>query len=144
MIRRPPRSTRTDTLFPYTTLFRSDRMGAPRGGGRPQTAGRRARTDRAGLHPCAHRGGRSALPSEFGPRHTRRNGGRRDRRRAGGTARSRDRKSVVEGKSVSVRVDLGGRRLIQKIIMTVNALKVDILVNKSTVLMSSILIYSRI
>src|SRR3546814_6916307 len=27
MIRRPPRSTRTDTLFPYTTLFRSDRMG---------------------------------------------------------------------------------------------------------------------
>src|SRR3546814_1120388 len=27
MIRRPPRSTRTDTLFPYTTLFRS--MGTP-------------------------------------------------------------------------------------------------------------------
>src|SRR3546814_6506128 len=25
MTRRPPRSTRTDTLFPYTTLFRSDR-----------------------------------------------------------------------------------------------------------------------
>src|SRR3546814_10027525 len=25
MIRRPPRSTRTDTLFPYTTLFRSPR-----------------------------------------------------------------------------------------------------------------------
>src|SRR3546814_1559694 len=25
MIRRPPRSTRTDTLFPYTTLFRSRR-----------------------------------------------------------------------------------------------------------------------
>src|SRR3546814_7162739 len=24
MLRRPPRSTRTDTLFPYTTLFRSD------------------------------------------------------------------------------------------------------------------------
>src|SRR3546814_2770086 len=24
MIRRPPRSTRTDTLFPYTTLFRSN------------------------------------------------------------------------------------------------------------------------
>src|SRR3546814_8164600 len=29
MIRRPPRSTRTDTLFPYTTLFRSK-------GGRPE------------------------------------------------------------------------------------------------------------
>src|SRR3546814_1912651 len=27
MIRRPPRSTRTDTLFPYTTLFRSWRRG---------------------------------------------------------------------------------------------------------------------
>src|SRR3546814_1414052 len=26
MIRRPPRSTRTDTLFPYTTLFRSHRQ----------------------------------------------------------------------------------------------------------------------
>src|SRR3546814_8785006 len=28
MIRRPPRSTRTDTLFPYTTLFRSSWNGA--------------------------------------------------------------------------------------------------------------------
>src|SRR3546814_12403276 len=27
MIRRPPRSTRTDTLFPYTTLFRSRAVG---------------------------------------------------------------------------------------------------------------------
>src|SRR3546814_2246860 len=27
MIRRPPRSTRTDTLFPYTTLFRSNAPG---------------------------------------------------------------------------------------------------------------------
>src|SRR3546814_9733974 len=34
MIRRPPRSTRTDTLFPYTTLFRS-------GGARSPGAGRR-------------------------------------------------------------------------------------------------------
>src|SRR3546814_14036895 len=33
MIRRPPRSTRTDTLFPYTTLFRS----LPDPGGRPTT-----------------------------------------------------------------------------------------------------------
>src|SRR3546814_15540587 len=40
MIRRPPRSTRTDTLFPYTTLFRSagaaeaaGRSGAHRAGG---------------------------------------------------------------------------------------------------------------
>src|SRR3546814_17683213 len=28
MIRRPPRSTRTDTLFPYTALFRSDLLKA--------------------------------------------------------------------------------------------------------------------
>src|SRR3546814_2114119 len=27
MLRRPPRATRTDTLFPYTALFRSDRKG---------------------------------------------------------------------------------------------------------------------
>src|SRR3546814_6888290 len=29
MIRRPPRSTRTDTLFPYTTLFRSPQPSSP-------------------------------------------------------------------------------------------------------------------
>src|SRR3546814_6905956 len=29
MIRRPPRSTRTDTLFPYTTLFRSKKHRIP-------------------------------------------------------------------------------------------------------------------
>src|SRR3546814_4150608 len=29
MIRRPPRSTRTDTLFPYTTLFRSWKASSP-------------------------------------------------------------------------------------------------------------------
>src|SRR3546814_1089333 len=34
MIRRPPRSTRTDTLFPYTTLFRSHREAVPRHPGR--------------------------------------------------------------------------------------------------------------
>src|SRR3546814_20933999 len=32
MIRRPPRSTRTDTLFPYTTLFRSHRFHRAGGG----------------------------------------------------------------------------------------------------------------
>src|SRR3546814_18938590 len=35
MIRRPPRSTRTDTLFPYTTLFRSARR-TIRGAGRQE------------------------------------------------------------------------------------------------------------
>src|SRR3546814_7130224 len=37
MIRRPPRSTRTDTLFPYTTLFRSYRHLAA-GGTSPHSA----------------------------------------------------------------------------------------------------------
>src|SRR3546814_3815683 len=38
MFRLPPRSTRTDTLFPYTTLFRSHRVQGPR---RPATPARR-------------------------------------------------------------------------------------------------------
>src|SRR3546814_3582866 len=38
MIRRPPRSTRTDTLFPYTTLFRS--LGAAPSAARGADAGR--------------------------------------------------------------------------------------------------------
>src|SRR3546814_11380345 len=42
MIRRPPRSTRTDTLFPYTTLFRSrERDLARRGGAVPRRRARR-------------------------------------------------------------------------------------------------------
>src|SRR3546814_6084366 len=44
MIRPPPRSTRTDTLFPYTTLFRSGR-------GRPAGLSRGVPT------PCRHCGG---------------------------------------------------------------------------------------
>src|SRR3546814_5774318 len=38
MIRRPPRSTRTDTLFPYTTLFRS-RERAMAAGDKPRYSG---------------------------------------------------------------------------------------------------------
>src|SRR3546814_15311673 len=43
MIRRPPRSTLTDTLFPYTTLFRSgvDRAHQDEGGGRLHREGER-------------------------------------------------------------------------------------------------------
>src|SRR3546814_13390489 len=38
-IRRPPRSTRTDTLFPYTTLFRSKHLAtAPFAAGTPASA----------------------------------------------------------------------------------------------------------
>src|SRR3546814_1635656 len=63
MTRRPPRSTRTDTLFPYTTLFRSDGAATPLhprraadgagevhpGHSRPRPGGRgNVRRDRAG------------------------------------------------------------------------------------------------
>src|SRR3546814_7348964 len=57
MIRRPPRSTRTDTLFPYTTLFRSIVSWTtvlPRGcavpAGRGQHADRTARAKRSEEH----------------------------------------------------------------------------------------------
>src|SRR3546814_2317246 len=53
MIRRPPRSTRTDTLFPYTTLFRSRR---PRG--RSGAAGISPERDRAEIS------GPGAVPRE--------------------------------------------------------------------------------
>src|SRR3546814_3077783 len=79
MIRRPPRSTRTDTLFPYTTLFRS----RPRHRSQPDLehrSGRDARTrqsDRAG-------GGddeRGRQP-QGKPRRARQRGLSRSRRRA--------------------------------------------------------------
>src|SRR3546814_5580134 len=47
MIRRPPRSTRTDTLFPYTTLFRSLRAGILDCVGKQVGRRRRARGGRA-------------------------------------------------------------------------------------------------
>src|SRR3546814_3295834 len=43
MRRRPPRSTRTDTLFPYTTRFRSVDAGSPKSGPRPKGHRRRPR-----------------------------------------------------------------------------------------------------
>src|SRR3546814_18648702 len=52
MIRRPPRSTRTDTLFPYTTLFRS--KDARRISGRADQEGAR--------HAHGRPGGRSRPP----------------------------------------------------------------------------------
>src|SRR3546814_4686481 len=54
MIRRPPRSTRTDTLFPYTTLFRS---GVWQGRVLERGAEPAQSLDRAldrGLHPRLH------------------------------------------------------------------------------------------
>src|SRR3546814_12698192 len=60
MIRRPPRSTRTDTLFPYTTLFRSDPAAGP-ARWQPGAAGQR---QRAGLALRARRTPRAPRSEE--------------------------------------------------------------------------------
>src|SRR3546814_20501655 len=64
MIRRPPRSTRTDTLFPYTTLFRSGLMTATILGGiapahaqRGEDGGWRGRGGERSARPDGGRGG---------------------------------------------------------------------------------------
>src|SRR3546814_18319434 len=120
MIRRPPRSTRTDTLFPYTTLFRSWRRAVLAATRRAANAyaetrshhhrwrARRESTSSASDVDSQHRESRADLEH---PRVLPRLG----QLAAGGQTRSRaDRKSVVEGKSVSVRGDRGGRRIIKK------------------------------
>src|SRR3546814_12731736 len=75
MLRRPPRSTRTDTLFPYTTLFRS-RSAPGAVGGAAGAAGdaaavrrrRRGRTGRRGgcgaAADAARRAGADRLPDD--------------------------------------------------------------------------------
>src|SRR3546814_7271790 len=73
MIRRPPRSTRTDTLFPYTTLFRSRLQAQPRWRlhiGARSTGARRARS--GGGDRQRHRPRRAAADAGLEPRHFRR------------------------------------------------------------------------
>src|SRR3546814_2577757 len=67
MILQPPRSTRTDTLFPYTTLFRSQalcaRTGRKRQGSRREPHDRRSLAQRSVAHqPGRQRQGRRAVP----------------------------------------------------------------------------------
>src|SRR3546814_3655424 len=62
MIRRPPRSTRTDTLFPYTTLFRS-RRGGGRAEGRRQGHARPLWYRRAWAPPLRSFGRPSITPA---------------------------------------------------------------------------------
>src|SRR3546814_8120807 len=70
MIRRPPRSTRTDTLFPYTTLFRSK---AVREGLGAVVAQRALQHEAAqGSDDAPHRQRRAAWPGMAGPRPQRR------------------------------------------------------------------------
>src|SRR3546814_2410438 len=61
MIRRPPRSTRTDTLFPYTTLFRSYAIVRPAEADRAQADDRRERIERADQIVAREAGARHVL-----------------------------------------------------------------------------------
>src|SRR3546814_11980832 len=118
-----PGATRTDTLLPYTTLFRSDGAGFPNArSGRHARAGARGAAHRAGVKG-PHRLeepltiGSVLLPREFPGRER---GGlvcvvAHDAPHAPHRCRiGQDRKSGEEGKSVSVRVDPGGRVYIKK------------------------------
>src|SRR3546814_10820833 len=62
MIRRPPRSTRTDTLFPYTTLFRSATLRRGGSGGNPAWDRSGESRDRVHSIMSSSRAGRSAEP----------------------------------------------------------------------------------
>src|SRR3546814_2327077 len=69
MIRRPPRSTRTDTLFPYTTLFRSN-VCAAGVAGRGRQGGPRCDARRLRRRPGeSRRGGRGASEEGVQERH---------------------------------------------------------------------------
>src|SRR3546814_6974192 len=67
MIRRPPRSTRTYTLFPYTTLFRSLPPAEQLGDPGPVSAG----LDLQAVHGCGRPSIRLDLPGDDGQRHRR-------------------------------------------------------------------------
>src|SRR3546814_18325275 len=122
MIRRPPRSTRTDTLFPYTTLFRSgitvdrshflatpglDRHGAYVALSRHRDGmalhyGRDDFKDQDKLVRTLSRERAKDMATDY------------DKADPARSFAGRDRKSGVLGTRVSVRVDFGGRRYIQK------------------------------
>src|SRR3546814_13206713 len=116
MLRRPTRSTRTDTLFPYTTLFRAAvyvhdlppeselRFEGP-GTYRPGDAAVAALVSSQIGAPLAQNKGGYATDFSWGYKLL----ARLTYNNVLG-----DRKSVVVGKSVSVRIDLGGHRSIKK------------------------------
>src|SRR3546814_16177163 len=135
MIRRPPRSKRTDTLFPYTTLFRSGRdahggrarlslYAALRGISRQRLHRAVARTPAArharrrpaaGRRGALRRMGKLAALRHPGSLHARRLFARYGEPALFGSgpipaapSAQPTRKSAVSGKSVSVHVALGG------------------------------------
>src|SRR3546814_11743636 len=134
MIRRPPRSTRTDTLFPYTTLFRStlvekDAAAAAIVGDPAVLRKRRPRLRAVGIGQAIAEGkqrrpvmsgrcrpGRRQAPLKvegnravLAGKQQVGDAGAFGPRQPGG-----ERKSGVEGKRVAERVDLGGRLGLKK------------------------------
>src|SRR3546814_15974519 len=129
MIRRPPRSTRTDTLFPYTTLFRSAYRAEGRRRHTRGAAGTALRDDKPAFGQgqperrgpyirCDRLGRRGRKPQFYQPR-------ARIRPLTGvvdgppvtsAISAPADRNSVVMGKMVSVSLDLAGRRDIKETI----------------------------
>src|SRR3546814_18269611 len=126
MIRRPPRSTRTDTLFPYTTLFRLALHAEPgrverhhhglclRAAGRPPSRRRldhRALGHAPAVGSALHRGAgdRCSAHPATAPRQ-RWSGGAR---RIAAPPRAGDRKTVAWGQWVSDGVDCVGRRILK-------------------------------
>src|SRR3546814_19323186 len=109
MIRRPPRSTRTDTLFPYSTLFRTEML---------NMFDARAQVVQCGGIPEALLGlDRFEAREKVVPLLEAESFLEKVEDRVVQTPsgdRSGDRKSVASGKCGSVRVDLGGRRRIKK------------------------------
>src|SRR3546814_14939411 len=119
MIRRPPRSTRTDTLFPYTTLFRSINFGkwtfilmsefsaslapVPSGYRRRYTVDFKRQVVQESMASGASIAG---VAMAHGLNANQLHNWRWQFRR--------DQQSVVSGKGLSVPVDLGGRRIINK------------------------------
>src|SRR3546814_15733343 len=117
MIRRRPRSPRTDTLFPYTTLFRSLAPSfisrrRPGAAFRARTEPRIVAGDSSGVQRSSRAMSEKRIAIDIGgtftdvvPEH----GGRPTTAKAPTTHR----KSVVSGTSASARVDRGGRRTIK-------------------------------
>src|SRR3546814_21010681 len=126
MIRRPPRSTRTDTRSPYTTLFRSQHAGIAQGGCGAGCARERIERERhrfrrglAQVDRAAHDGDHvERIVAQFDLLLV---GGllvaeaKRDRLVSrGGHGVAGDRKSVGWGKRVEGRVESGGRLRLKK------------------------------
>src|SRR3546814_9734806 len=66
MIRRPPRSTRTDTLFPYTTLFRSRRKAGRLGSRQRRRLSAQRKLDGKDAALPAHRLQQDLMPQDVG------------------------------------------------------------------------------